>query len=55
MVRRALGLDESLALADDAADALALAMCHLGATRMSTIERLAPKPRRKIPGWGSRR
>ena len=55
MVRRALGLDESLALADDAADALALAMCHLGATRMSTIERLAPKPRRKIPGWGSKR
>ena len=55
MVRRALGLDESLALADDAADALALAMCHLGATRLSAIERLAPKPRRKIAGWGARR
>ena len=51
MVRRALGLDEALALADDAADALALAMCHLGTTRLSTLERLAPKPRRKIPGW----
>lgn len=55
MVRRALGLEETLALADDASDALALAMCHLGATRMSTLERLAPKPRRKIPGWGTGR
>jgi len=55
MVRRALGLDEALALADDAADALALAMCHLGTTRSSTLARLAPKPRRKIPGWGARR
>ncbi len=29
MVRRALGLDESVALSDDAADALAIALCHL--------------------------
>jgi hypothetical protein len=29
MVRRTLALDESVALADDAADALALALCHL--------------------------
>ncbi len=29
MVRRRLGLDDSVALLDDAADALALAICHL--------------------------
>jgi crossover junction endodeoxyribonuclease RuvC len=29
MVRRTLGLDESVALTDDAADALAIALCHL--------------------------
>jgi crossover junction endodeoxyribonuclease RuvC len=29
MVRRALGVDEELALADDASDALAIALCHL--------------------------
>lgn len=29
MVRRTLAMDESLALADDAADALAIALCHL--------------------------
>src|SRR5262249_33970690 len=29
MVRRTLGLDESVTLADDAADALAIALCHL--------------------------
>ncbi len=52
MVRRALELDESLMLADDAADALALALCHLGATRMSNVVRLALKPRRKLEGCG---
>jgi crossover junction endodeoxyribonuclease RuvC len=54
MVRRALGLDENIALADDAADALAIAMCHLGTTRLSALERSLPKPRRKIAGWGVR-
>jgi crossover junction endodeoxyribonuclease RuvC len=33
MVRRALGLDTSEALATDAADALAIALCHCGRTR----------------------
>jgi crossover junction endodeoxyribonuclease RuvC len=30
MVRRALGVDDGVRLADDASDALALALCHLG-------------------------
>ncbi len=34
MVRRTLGLDDGLELADDAADALALALCHLSMARM---------------------
>ena len=33
MVRRALGMDETPALADDAADALAIALCHLSMAR----------------------
>ncbi len=33
MVRRALGLDAGEALATDAADALAIALCHCGRTR----------------------
>lgn len=36
MVRRALALGEELALADDAADALAIALCHLYCARMRT-------------------
>jgi len=35
MVRRRLSLDESVALADDASDALALALCHLNLSRMA--------------------
>jgi crossover junction endodeoxyribonuclease RuvC len=54
MVRRALAIDEDVALADDAADALALAMCHLSRSRLGTIEKLMPKPRRKIAGWHPR-
>lgn len=34
MVRRALGLDESAQLSDDASDALALALCHLALARL---------------------
>ncbi len=34
MVRRALAIDDSVDLADDAADALALALCHLTMARM---------------------
>jgi len=33
MVRRALTMDETSALADDAADALAIALCHLSMAR----------------------
>src|SRR6202166_1997142 len=35
MVRRALGVTEELALADDASDALAIALCHLFCARMT--------------------
>src|SRR5216684_3225734 len=46
MVRRTLKLDASMELADDAADALAIAMCHLGRGRMpnmiESVERNAP-------------
>jgi crossover junction endodeoxyribonuclease RuvC len=35
MVRRTLDLDAELELADDAADALALALCHLGQARLA--------------------
>jgi crossover junction endodeoxyribonuclease RuvC len=43
MVRKALNLDEEIDLADDAADALAIALCHLGRSRglklVESIER----------------
>ncbi|MDO8431204.1 MAG: crossover junction endodeoxyribonuclease RuvC [Candidatus Binatus sp.] len=46
MVRRTLKLDPSLELADDAADALAVAMCHLGRGRIpnmvESVERSRP-------------
>jgi len=35
MVRRALGVGEEVALADDASDALAIALCHLFCARVS--------------------
>jgi crossover junction endodeoxyribonuclease RuvC len=35
MVRRALGVDEQIALADDASDALAIALCHLYRARVT--------------------
>jgi crossover junction endodeoxyribonuclease RuvC len=35
MVRRALGVSEDLALADDASDALAIALCHLFCARVT--------------------
>jgi len=54
MVRRALKLDPAIELADDAADALAIALCHLGRGRMpnlvESIERIRPAtPRRSKP------
>ena len=51
MVRRALGLDDNAELADDAADALAIAMCHMGRTRLNELAQLGSKPRRRIVGW----
>jgi crossover junction endodeoxyribonuclease RuvC len=48
MVRKLLRLDAALELADDAADALALALCHLGRGRLpnlvEAIERVAARP-----------
>jgi crossover junction endodeoxyribonuclease RuvC len=35
MVRRALGVGEEVALADDASDALAIALCHLFCARVT--------------------
>ena len=48
MVRKMLRLDASIELADDAADALAIALCHLGRGRLpnlvEAIERVAGRP-----------
>ena len=56
MVRKMLKLDPAIELADDAADALALAMCHLGHGRMpnmvDAIERIRPPARRDEAGAG---
>ena len=54
MVRKTLKLDPAIDLADDAADALAIALCHLGRGRMpnlvESIERIRPPaPRRTKP------
>jgi hypothetical protein len=54
MVRKMLKLDPAIELADDAADALAIALCHLGRGRMpnlvEAIERIRPPaPRRSKP------
>ena len=54
MVRKTLKLDPAIELADDAADALAIALCHLGRGRMpnmvEAIERIrAGAPRRSKP------
>src|SRR5208283_1521128 len=54
MVRKTLKLDPAINLADDAADALALALCHLGRGRVpnlvEAIERIRPRaPRRGKP------
>ena len=49
MVRRALGADEELALADDASDALAIALCHLFCARAAAASAPAAADRRKGP------
>jgi Holliday junction resolvasome RuvABC endonuclease subunit len=47
MVRKTLKLAEDIELADDAADALALALCHLGRGRVpnlvDAVERFRPE------------
>ena len=52
MVRKTLKLAEDIELADDAADALAIALCHLGRGRMpnlvEAIERIRPATPRRI-------
>jgi crossover junction endodeoxyribonuclease RuvC len=45
MVRRTLAMNDTLALADDAADALAIALCHLNIARFPPSE-----PRGRRPG-----
>ncbi len=50
MVRRALNLDESTELADDATDALALALCHLTRSRIALAAEAASHRRRRIAG-----
>jgi len=45
MVRRTLNLDSAAELADDAADALAIALCHLFRARMAQPS----APRRRLP------
>ena len=51
MVRKALNLDPDIDLADDAADALALALCHLGRGRLpnlvEAVERFRPPAARR--------
>lgn len=49
MVRRALGIDDSVEMADDAADALALALCHLTMARMPAV--LAATDGRAARSW----
>jgi crossover junction endodeoxyribonuclease RuvC len=49
MVRRTLNLDEAQELADDAADALAIALCHLFRARMQQAgARQAGSPARRV-------
>src|SRR5260370_2477708 len=54
MVRKLLRLDSALELADDAADALAIALCHLGRGRLpnlvGAIERVPGRPVATRPG-----
>jgi crossover junction endodeoxyribonuclease RuvC len=48
MVRRALQLADEMALTDDAADALALALCHLGRARWSALASRRRKAERLV-------
>jgi crossover junction endodeoxyribonuclease RuvC len=45
MVRRALGVSEKVALADDASDALAIALCHLFCARVTAAVAAGVEPK----------
>lgn len=47
MVRRALGMGEEIALADDASDALAIALCHLYRSRVMEAVAAGSRDNRK--------
>lgn len=52
MIRKTLGLGDEIAIAHDATDALALALCHLSRDRIGRLERIAASirtPRRSRP------
>jgi len=48
MVRRALGVGDRVALADDASDALAIALCHLFCARVTAAVAVDASERRKL-------
>jgi crossover junction endodeoxyribonuclease RuvC len=50
MVRRTLNLDPNVDLADDATDALALALCHLTRSRIAIAADTAARRSRRFPG-----
>jgi crossover junction endodeoxyribonuclease RuvC len=52
MVRRALAMDDAKPLADDAADALAIALCHL---TMARFPQPAPRGRRSLAAGANAR
>lgn len=45
MIRRTLGIGDDVAMAHDATDALALALCHLSHDRVGRLERIAAATR----------
>ncbi|HVA81880.1 MAG TPA: crossover junction endodeoxyribonuclease RuvC [Candidatus Binataceae bacterium] len=54
MVRRTLALPPDFELADDASDALALAVCHLGRARAPRISAAVERPARAVAARGAR-
>jgi crossover junction endodeoxyribonuclease RuvC len=55
MVRKTLNLDPAVDLADDAADALALALCHLGRGRVPNLVEAVERIRPRAPHPSKRR
>ncbi|HUY28001.1 MAG TPA: crossover junction endodeoxyribonuclease RuvC [Candidatus Binataceae bacterium] len=54
MVRSTLGLPADFELADDASDALALAICHLGRARAPRLSDAVERPARAVAARGPR-